>query len=91
MSQKSFHDKFSASTGVVAELKDRVLFPKPFYLGVDGGRLVTTSPSAILTDIIGMDKAKTTRKRLKPGKLEHENGRAREKPGESYQSQKWST
>ncbi|GJY58439.1 hypothetical protein Tco_0458331 [Tanacetum coccineum] len=36
----------------------------------------------------GMDKAKTTRKRLKPGKHEHGNGRARKKPGGSYQSQK---
>ncbi|GJS36092.1 hypothetical protein Tco_0534474 [Tanacetum coccineum] len=32
------------------------------------------------------DKAKIPRKRLKPGKLEHGNGRAREKPGESYQN-----
>ncbi|GKE55969.1 putative reverse transcriptase domain-containing protein [Tanacetum coccineum] len=38
--------------------------------------------------IIGTDKAKTTRKWLKPGKHEHKNGRARKKPGGSYQSQK---
>ncbi|GKF29950.1 hypothetical protein Tco_0096292 [Tanacetum coccineum] len=31
------------------------------------------------------DKAKNTRKRLKPGKHEHRNGRARKKPGENYQ------
>ncbi|GJR91548.1 integrase, catalytic region, zinc finger, CCHC-type containing protein [Tanacetum coccineum] len=36
----------------------------------------------------GTDKAKTTRKWLKPGKHEHGNGRARKKPGGSYQSQK---
>ncbi|GJW76889.1 copia protein [Tanacetum coccineum] len=34
---------------------------------------------------IGTDKAKITRKRLKPGKNEHGNGRARKKPGENYQ------
>ncbi|GKA59151.1 reverse transcriptase domain-containing protein [Tanacetum coccineum] len=34
------------------------------------------------------DKAKITRKRLKPGKHEHGNGRARKEPGECYQ---WST
>ncbi|GKB06644.1 hypothetical protein Tco_0834877 [Tanacetum coccineum] len=34
------------------------------------------------------DKAKIPRKRLKPGKHEHGNGRARKKPGGSYQSQK---
>ncbi|GKE24820.1 integrase, catalytic region, zinc finger, CCHC-type containing protein, partial [Tanacetum coccineum] len=34
------------------------------------------------------DKAKTTRKRLKSGKHEHKNGRARKKPRGSYQSQK---
>ncbi|GJX53324.1 hypothetical protein Tco_0281693 [Tanacetum coccineum] len=33
----------------------------------------------------GTDKAKTTRKRLKPGKNKHRNGRARKKPGGSYQ------
>ncbi|GJZ15057.1 hypothetical protein Tco_0550734 [Tanacetum coccineum] len=33
------------------------------------------------------DKAKTARKRLKPGKHEHKNGRAHKKPGGSYQSQ----
>ncbi|GJQ91028.1 hypothetical protein Tco_0002167 [Tanacetum coccineum] len=33
------------------------------------------------------DKAKIPRKRLKPGKLEHGNGRARKKPGRSYQNQ----
>ncbi|GKB95806.1 hypothetical protein Tco_0981943, partial [Tanacetum coccineum] len=32
----------------------------------------------------GTDKAKTTRKRLKPGKHEHKNGRAHKKPGGSY-------
>ncbi|GKE95345.1 hypothetical protein Tco_1580200, partial [Tanacetum coccineum] len=32
-------------------------------------------------------KAKILRKRLKPGKHEHGNGRARKKPGGSYQSQ----
>ncbi|GKA37970.1 reverse transcriptase domain-containing protein [Tanacetum coccineum] len=31
-----------------------------------------------------MDKAKITRKRLKPGKHEHENGKARKELGESY-------
>ncbi|GKB18888.1 hypothetical protein Tco_0852811 [Tanacetum coccineum] len=36
----------------------------------------------------GTDKAKITRKRLKPGKNKHGNGRARKKPGASYQSQK---
>ncbi|GKA20601.1 hypothetical protein Tco_0700590 [Tanacetum coccineum] len=36
----------------------------------------------------GADIAKITRKRLKPGKHEHGNGRARKKPGGSYQSQK---
>ncbi|GJS14855.1 putative reverse transcriptase domain-containing protein [Tanacetum coccineum] len=35
----------------------------------------------------GTDKAKIPRKRLKPGKLEHGNGRARKKPGGSYQNQ----
>ncbi|GJZ84374.1 hypothetical protein Tco_0649713 [Tanacetum coccineum] len=45
----------------------------------------------------GTDKAKIPRKRLKPGKHEHGNGRARKKPGGSYQGQKvnlqstWST
>ncbi|GJS95604.1 hypothetical protein Tco_0802572 [Tanacetum coccineum] len=34
----------------------------------------------------GTDKAKIIRKRLKPGKHEHGNGRARKKPGGSYQS-----
>ncbi|GJT33041.1 hypothetical protein Tco_0923460 [Tanacetum coccineum] len=34
-----------------------------------------------------MDKAKITRKWIKPGKNEHENGRARKKLGRSYQSQ----
>ncbi|GJY58472.1 hypothetical protein Tco_0458364 [Tanacetum coccineum] len=34
------------------------------------------------------DIAKITRKRLKPGKHEHGNGRARKKPGESYQKSK---
>ncbi|GJW45126.1 hypothetical protein Tco_0073925 [Tanacetum coccineum] len=33
----------------------------------------------------GTDKAKIKRKRLKPGKHEHGNGRARKKPGGSYQ------
>ncbi|GJS56527.1 hypothetical protein Tco_0629889 [Tanacetum coccineum] len=33
----------------------------------------------------GMDKAKTTRKRLKPGKLGHGNGRAHKEPGKCYQ------
>ncbi|GJW97313.1 hypothetical protein Tco_0179121 [Tanacetum coccineum] len=33
----------------------------------------------------GTDKAKIPRKRLKPGKHEHGNGRARKKPGGSYQ------
>ncbi|GJS34159.1 hypothetical protein Tco_0532541 [Tanacetum coccineum] len=33
------------------------------------------------------DKAKIPRKRLKSGKLEHGNGRARKKPGGSYQNQ----
>ncbi|GJZ57185.1 reverse transcriptase domain-containing protein, partial [Tanacetum coccineum] len=37
--------------------------------------------------LLGTDKAKITRKRLKPGKHEHGNGRARKKPGGSYQSQ----
>ncbi|GKF01463.1 hypothetical protein Tco_0028386 [Tanacetum coccineum] len=41
-----------------------------------------------LSSFLGMDKAKITRKRLKPGKLEHGNGRARKKPKGSYQSQK---
>ncbi|GJS77290.1 hypothetical protein Tco_0727171 [Tanacetum coccineum] len=36
----------------------------------------------------GADIAKVTRKRLKLGKNEHGNGRARKKPGGSYQSQK---
>ncbi|GJW37423.1 reverse transcriptase domain-containing protein [Tanacetum coccineum] len=36
----------------------------------------------------GADIAKITRKRLKPGKHEHGNGRARKKPGGSYQRQK---
>ncbi|GKC75108.1 probable sphingolipid transporter spinster homolog 2, partial [Tanacetum coccineum] len=36
---------------------------------------------------LGTDKAKIPRKRLKPGKLEHGNGRARKKPGGSYQNQ----
>ncbi|GJY51977.1 hypothetical protein Tco_0442824 [Tanacetum coccineum] len=35
--------------------------------------------------IQGADIAKITRKRLKPGKHEHGNGRARKEPGESYQ------
>ncbi|GJY40405.1 putative reverse transcriptase domain-containing protein, partial [Tanacetum coccineum] len=35
----------------------------------------------------GTNKAKTTRKWLKPGKHEHKNGRARKKPGGRYQSQ----
>ncbi|GJY47080.1 reverse transcriptase domain-containing protein [Tanacetum coccineum] len=35
----------------------------------------------------GADIAKITRKRLKPGKHEHGNGRARKKQGGSYQSQ----
>ncbi|GKD34248.1 hypothetical protein Tco_1249757, partial [Tanacetum coccineum] len=35
------------------------------------------------------DKAKILRKRLKPGKHEHENGRARKKPGESYLIKSW--
>ncbi|GJU51181.1 retrovirus-related pol polyprotein from transposon TNT 1-94 [Tanacetum coccineum] len=34
----------------------------------------------------GTDKAKIPRKWLKPGKLKHGNGRARKKPGGSYQS-----
>ncbi|GJW37524.1 hypothetical protein Tco_0060444 [Tanacetum coccineum] len=38
----------------------------------------------------GTDKAKITRKRLKPGKHEHRNGRAHKESGESYQSQEWS-
>ncbi|GJU66926.1 hypothetical protein Tco_1253185 [Tanacetum coccineum] len=33
--------------------------------------------------LFGTDKAKTTRKWLKPGKHEHKNGRARKKPGGS--------
>ncbi|GKE36566.1 putative reverse transcriptase domain-containing protein, partial [Tanacetum coccineum] len=33
------------------------------------------------------DKAKIPRKRLKPGKLEHGNGRASKNPGGSYQNQ----
>ncbi|GJY11434.1 hypothetical protein Tco_0379619 [Tanacetum coccineum] len=36
----------------------------------------------------GTDKAKIQRKRLKPGKHEHKNGRAHKNPGGSYQSQK---
>ncbi|GJW17469.1 retrovirus-related pol polyprotein from transposon TNT 1-94 [Tanacetum coccineum] len=36
----------------------------------------------------GTDKAKIPRKRLKPGKHEHGNGRARKKLGGGYQSQK---
>ncbi|GJX09436.1 hypothetical protein Tco_0199295 [Tanacetum coccineum] len=35
----------------------------------------------------GTDKAKTTRKRLKPGKHEYGNGKARKKLDKSYQSQ----
>ncbi|GKG17483.1 hypothetical protein Tco_0362440 [Tanacetum coccineum] len=34
--------------------------------------------------VICTDKAKTTRKRLKPGKHEHGNGRAHKEPGECY-------
>ncbi|GJV22009.1 hypothetical protein Tco_1371029 [Tanacetum coccineum] len=37
--------------------RSRLLFPKPFQPGVDGGRLVTTSPSAIQTDLIGKQTA----------------------------------
>ncbi|GJS60164.1 hypothetical protein Tco_0654948 [Tanacetum coccineum] len=44
--------------------------------------MVSTVAAAYCTD-----KAKTTRKRLKPGKHEHKNGRARKKPGGSHQSQ----
>ncbi|GJY89943.1 hypothetical protein Tco_0505139 [Tanacetum coccineum] len=39
-------------------------------------------------EFIGTDKAKSTRKWLKPGKHEHKNGRAHKKPGGSYQGQK---
>ncbi|GJV22449.1 hypothetical protein Tco_1371469 [Tanacetum coccineum] len=39
----------------------------------------------------GADIVKITRKRLKPGKNKHGNGRARKEPGECYQSQEWST
>ncbi|GKG04250.1 hypothetical protein Tco_0314637, partial [Tanacetum coccineum] len=39
----------------------------------------------------GADIAKITRKRSKPDKHEHGNGRARKKSGECYQSQEWST
>ncbi|GKF50221.1 hypothetical protein Tco_0146688 [Tanacetum coccineum] len=38
-----------------------------------------------ITDIKGEDIAKISRKRLKSGKHEHGNGRARKEPGESYQ------
>ncbi|GJT62925.1 ribonuclease H-like domain-containing protein [Tanacetum coccineum] len=38
----------------------------------------------------GTDKAKITRKQSKPDKHEHENGRARKGPGESYQKSKMS-
>ncbi|GJY44441.1 putative reverse transcriptase domain-containing protein [Tanacetum coccineum] len=39
-------------------------------------------------DADSADIAKITKKRLKPGKHEHENGRARKEPGESYQKSK---
>ncbi|GKA18341.1 hypothetical protein Tco_0698178 [Tanacetum coccineum] len=38
----------------------------------------------------GTDKAKITRKRSKPDKHEHGNGRARKEPGESYQKSRMS-
>ncbi|GJW26218.1 hypothetical protein Tco_0040029 [Tanacetum coccineum] len=38
--------------------------------------------------LMSTDKAKSIRKRLKPGKHEHKNGRAHKKPGGSYQGQK---
>ncbi|GJW91554.1 integrase, catalytic region, zinc finger, CCHC-type containing protein [Tanacetum coccineum] len=38
-------------------------------------------------ELTSTDKAKITRKQLKPGKHKHGNGRARKKPGGSYQSQ----
>ncbi|GJZ58443.1 reverse transcriptase domain-containing protein [Tanacetum coccineum] len=38
--------------------------------------------------LLGVDIAKISRKRLKLGKHEHEKGRARKKPGESYQKSK---
>ncbi|GJV78952.1 hypothetical protein Tco_1514822 [Tanacetum coccineum] len=41
----------------------------------------------LLESLICTDKAKTTRKRLKPGKNEPGNGRAHKKPRGSYQSQ----
>ncbi|GJX08157.1 reverse transcriptase domain-containing protein [Tanacetum coccineum] len=40
------------------------------------------------TTVKGADIAKITRKRLKPGKHEHGNGRVRKEPGESYQKSK---
>ncbi|GJX89393.1 hypothetical protein Tco_0341407 [Tanacetum coccineum] len=46
----------------------------------------------VVVDVYGFEKstdiAKISRKRLKPGKLRHGNGRARKKPGECYQRSK---
>ncbi|GJW13390.1 hypothetical protein Tco_0017523 [Tanacetum coccineum] len=39
-------------------------------------------------NVYSADKAKITRKRSKPDKNEHGNGRARKEPGESYQKSK---
>ncbi|GJT62467.1 zinc knuckle CX2CX4HX4C containing protein [Tanacetum coccineum] len=44
-----------------------------------------TDGSSSFTAAAGADKAKLIRKRLKPGKHEHGNRRARKKPGGSYQ------
>ncbi|GJU66096.1 hypothetical protein Tco_1252355 [Tanacetum coccineum] len=54
---------------------------KRTMISLDGGEY--TNPKVVRADI-----AKITRKRLKSGKHEHGNERARKKPGESYQGQK---
>ncbi|GKC83408.1 retrotransposon protein, putative, ty1-copia subclass, partial [Tanacetum coccineum] len=52
------------------------------------GKMARKPYSRQVERVICTDKAKILRKRLKPGKHEHGNRRARKKPGGSYQSQK---
>ncbi|GJX42617.1 hypothetical protein Tco_0257607 [Tanacetum coccineum] len=56
------------------------------YPGVSPLLLSTRSEDTIFDP--GTDKAKIARKRSKPDKHEHGNGRARKEPGESYQKSK---
>ncbi|GJS35207.1 hypothetical protein Tco_0533589 [Tanacetum coccineum] len=57
-------------------------------LAPSGGGLILYQAYGNLCAMTGADIAKITRKRLKPGKHEHGNGRARKEPGESYQKSK---